>query len=298
MDGGLLEVGPWARDKLERLRKYLSAYTTIMSKQNWAEGYVYVDAFAGSGQIKVRNPNRPSEEQMELGPGLRKDEEAREVLDGSPRIALEVEHPFTHYVFLERDPGRLTILRSLEKEYAGRRKIFVRQGDCNEYLAQRLVRNKALNWRRWRGVVFLDPFGMQVPWKTIQELAGTQGLEVFLNFPVGMAIQRLLKRSGQFTTRQRAKLDEYFGDRDWFDVVYLQRHGLFGTALEKAPNAEELLMNWYRQRLAGVFGYVSEAYLVKNSRGGHLYFLIFAGPNKNGAGIANAVLQGGSKQTR
>lgn len=40
-------VGPWAIDKLDRLRKYLSAYTTIMKDQRWCAGYYYIDAFAG-----------------------------------------------------------------------------------------------------------------------------------------------------------------------------------------------------------------------------------------------------------
>ena len=48
------EVGPWARDKLERLRKHLNAYTTIMRKQRWCQGYVYVDAFAGPGRHRLR----------------------------------------------------------------------------------------------------------------------------------------------------------------------------------------------------------------------------------------------------
>ena len=37
----LPQVGPWARDKLERLGKYLAAYTRILSKQPWLEGYIY-----------------------------------------------------------------------------------------------------------------------------------------------------------------------------------------------------------------------------------------------------------------
>ena len=42
-------VGPWAKDKLARLRDYLNAYTRIMSKQAWCQGYHYIDAFAGPG---------------------------------------------------------------------------------------------------------------------------------------------------------------------------------------------------------------------------------------------------------
>ena len=47
-------VGPWAKDKLVRLAKYLHAYTTIMQKQQWCRRYIYIDAFAGPGAHAVR----------------------------------------------------------------------------------------------------------------------------------------------------------------------------------------------------------------------------------------------------
>ena len=54
-------------------------------------------------------------------------------------------------------------------------------------------------------------------------------MEVFLNFPVGMAIQRLLKRSGQFSARERNKLDRYFGTSEWYDLLNEQRHDMFDS---------------------------------------------------------------------
>ncbi len=65
----LPQVGPWARDKLERLGKYLAAYTRILSKQPWLEGYIYVDAFAGAGRAQVRSAasDEISEAFLELG---------------------------------------------------------------------------------------------------------------------------------------------------------------------------------------------------------------------------------------
>jgi three-Cys-motif partner protein len=300
MSDELPEVGPWARDKLERLRKYLSEYTKILRSQSWVRGYVYVDAFAGSGRVRVRptQSDDPTNDIFDLGREFRADEGAREVLDGSPGVALATEPPFTHYVFLDRDPERVAMLESLQNEYKGRRSIVIRKGDCNNYLNERLIKNPQINWREWRGVVFLDPFGMQVPWRTLVGLASTRAIEIFLNFPVGMSIQRLLMRNGKFTERQRRKLDEYFGDPGWFDIVYPKSLGLFGPQQAKAADAEARLVNWYRERLRSAFGYVSSAYLVRNSRRGHLYFLIFAGPNKTGARIADYILSEGKQSVR
>lgn len=39
--------GDWTAEKLERVRKYLAAYATIMHKQNFR--FAYIDAFAGTG---------------------------------------------------------------------------------------------------------------------------------------------------------------------------------------------------------------------------------------------------------
>ncbi len=165
-----------------------------------------------------------------------------------------MEPPFDHYVFIEMDERRLAELRNLETENKGRRNIAIRAGDCNEYLSTRLLKTFSSD-RLWRGVVFLDPFGMHVPWSTIELLAKTEHIEVFLNFPVGMAIQRLLPRNGRFTAKQRAKLDDYFGDPGWYDQVYVVEQGLFEEELRKRDDAAERLVTWFRGRLKTAFGY-------------------------------------------
>ncbi|MGH7839322.1 MAG: three-Cys-motif partner protein TcmP [Candidatus Binataceae bacterium] len=200
----LPQVGPWAREKLKRLEKYLSAYTKILSRQSWLKGFIYIDAFAGAGRSLVRRvrSENASGALLELGREFRGNTEVAEILHGSPRVALDVEPPFTHYVFLDLDPSRLQFLRAVEVEYRDRRKIYIREEDCNDYLRD-LIENGRTDWKKWRGVVFLDPFGMQVPWKTIALLAQTKALEVFLNFPVGMAIQRLLRRDAKLSDPTR-----------------------------------------------------------------------------------------------
>jgi three-Cys-motif partner protein len=297
MSDELPQVGPWASDKLERLRRYLSAYTKILRNQSWLEGFVYIDAFAGAGRARIRQRETPSENQQLsiFNEKLRTDEEVRQIVNGSPKVALEIVPPFTLYVFVERDADRLEALESLRKEYSGRKDIRIRRGDCNDYLIKTISQ---VNWKKWRAVVFLDPFGMHVPWKTIAALAETKAIEVFLNFPVGMSIQRLLKRSGVFSDKERRKLDEYFGDPGWFEIVYPKSLGLFGNEIEKQHDTENRLVGWYRERLKSVFGYASSPYLIVNSHGGHLYFLIFAGPNETGSKIASHVLGGGARTGR
>ncbi len=283
----LPEVGSWAREKLGRLRAYLRAYMTILSKQAPLKT-VYVDAFAAAGRAVVRRREH-EDPTIHLDLGETSDEDTHEVIDGSPRVALEIEPPFDQYVFIETDEQRLAQLKELETHYGARRKIAVRSGDCNEYLTTKLLKVLAQE-RKWRCVVFLDPFGMQVPWSTIKELADTKLVEVFINFPVGMAIQRLLPRSGRFSVKQRAKLDQYFGAPNWYDEVYATETGLFESKVRKRSDAAKRLLAWYRGRLKAAFGHVSTARLITNSKGGYLYYLVFAGPNATGAKIASYVL--------
>lgn len=80
--------------------------------------------------------------------------------------------------------------------------------------------------------------------------------------------------------------------------MLLYEHGtdLFGEPrVAKQETAERQLLDWYRERLRRVFGEVSEAYLVCNTKGAHLYYLIWAGRNATGLKIANHVLSSGTK---
>ena len=114
-------VGPWAAEKLECLRKYLSAYTTIMRKQtDWCRGYFYIDAFAGAGRAELRRTRNSTSVEtqplFDVNSSLASDEEASTYIDGSPRVALDIDHPFTRYIFIEQHPARISALQALKDE--------------------------------------------------------------------------------------------------------------------------------------------------------------------------------------
>lgn len=294
------EVGPWAGDKLDRLRNYLNAYTTIMKEQShWCKGFHYIDAFAGPGQHVVRSaPSSSSKNRQELldvSCFAQQEPEQQAFLAGSPRIALDIEHPFSWYVFVDKNASRVAALESLQEEYKGRRRIVIRKADCNGYLENKVVHNPQIDWNKERALVFLDPFGMQVPWTTLESLGKTRAIEVFLNFPVGMAIQRLLPRdTDKFTVQRRGMLNEYFGSPEWYNVVYRTKRTLFGDdEEEKIEQSGKRLVKWYRDRLRDAFGFVSKAALIRNTRRGHLYYLLLASPNRNGVKIADYILSAG-----
>lgn len=290
-------VGPWARDKLDSLARYLDFYTKVLKNQPWRT--VYLDAYAGGGRAVVRT----DESGTAGGPSLFGDEpsidaDARQVIDGSPRVALGIANPFDRYVFVDPNPHRVAELEGLKAEYPGAPAIDIRQSTAAEGIAWIVMQR--ISRRTHRGVAFLDPFGANLEWVSVQRLADTRLFEVVVNFALSMALQRMLPNSGEVPAGWAITLDNYFGGRHWFEEVYQPRQeGLFaGSGYEKRSDYSERLLELYRTRLRSAFGYVSSPRLIRNTRGAPLYYLLWAGPNKKGLEGAEYILKMGERLSR
>lgn len=287
-------VGPWAKEKLEALARYLDFYTKVLKNQRWRT--IYLDAYAGGGRAVVRTAERRTSNGPSLfGDVTPIDAEARELIDGSPRVALGIANPFNRYVFVDPDPDRAAELEAVEAEFVGVRTINVLHSTAAEGISW--VTAQPISRRTHRGVAFLDPFGARLDWASIQKLADTGLFEVVVNFALSMAIQRMLPNSGEVPEGWAATLDSYFGSRTWFEEVYQCRRGELFTAsgFEKRPNYSERLLELYRSRLQSAFGYVSTPRLIRNTRGAPLYYLLWAGPNKKGLQGADYILTMGER---
>jgi len=73
---------------------------------------------------------------------------------------------------------------------------------------------------------------------------------------------------------QSTAFNEFCGTEDWKDLMY--RPDLFGE-LDKIGNNRKLA-EWFQERIKTVAGFksVPEPILMRNSKGGPLYFLYFA----------------------
>lgn len=290
-------VGPWARDKLDALARYLDFYSKVLKNQRWET--IYLDAYAGGGRAVVR----AEESAVPVGPSLFRgeatiDPETRELIDGSPRVALGIANPFTRYVFVDPSPDRAAELEALKTEFAGVHTIDVLSTTAAEGIAW--VTGQTISRRTHRGVAFLDPFGAKLEWAGIQKLADTGLFEVVVNFALGMALQRMLPNSGEVPVAWADALDRYFGSRAWFDEVYrTPQDSLFiAGGHEKRPDYSERLLELYRARLKSAFGYVSSPRLIRNTRGAPLYYLLWAGPHRKGLEGAEYILTMGERLRR
>ena len=263
-------IGPWSEDKLQLLRKYLNAYTIIMKDQRWCRnGYHYIDAFAGTGRPRARDEER--------------------YIDGSPRVALTIQHPFHSYTFIEKTPWRVQRLRKLKDEFPDR-DIRIREGDCNRIIVTEITPH--IRYERFnRGLIFLDPFGMDVEWSTIEQIAETQALEIFMNFPV-MALNRtaLLNDPNALTEAQIKRLNRFWGSTEWRGDIYTEVPTLFGPVEMKIRRTTgRRLGQLFKKRLEEVFPYVTEPLVMTNSKNAPLYCLIFAGHHPTGAEIVQDI---------
>ncbi len=277
--------GDWTAAKLERVRKYLSAYTTIL--KNFSFTYSYIDAFAGTGYINQKDASND-----DFFPEFQ-DEQSTAFLKGSAQLALEVDPPFQYFVFVEKDPGRLGELETLKKAYPDKAsQIHIKNEDANDYLQDICAKNI---WDKHRAVLFLDPYGMQVKWKTIEAIARTNAIDMWLLFPLGVAVNRLLRRDAQIPATLKARLDETFGEPGWYEEIYRTRSQptLFGDddETEKVAGFDKIAAYFIR-RLEGVFeGVAKNPLFLRNSMNNPLYLLCFAAGNKKGAPTAIKIAQ-------
>jgi len=260
-------IGSWSVEKLNLLRKYLQAYVTVLRKQSWCKGYEYIDGFAGTGKPKSRDEQR--------------------YIDGSPGVALTLSHPFTKYHFIESLDWRIKKLEKLRKEFADRQ-IEIYPGDCNEVLRTRIVPDLPLKSYK-RAIAFLDPFGMQLEWNTLEEMARAGTIEVFLNFSV-MAINRnvRLRRKEDIAPAVRERMNRFWGT-DWEAELYEQEQTLFGPETVRIKQSGKDLGHRFQKRLKEIFPHCTVPVLMTNSKRAPLYCLVFAGHNPTGVKIADDI---------
>jgi len=137
-------------------------------------------------------------------------------------------------------------------------------------------------------VVFLDPFATQVDWGTVEAIARTHAIDVWILFPL-MAVNRLL--ASDPVKEWKPKLDRIFGTTEWFNRFYRTHVGpdLFGQPLEVVRKACDLanISAFYRERLQSIFaGVAPRPKMLCNSRGAPLFQFFFAAGNPRGAKIA------------
>lgn len=289
------------RKKLEIVEKYLAAYTIALKKQRFE--LLYIDACAGSGSSI---PKSALTDQRAVGAHSIFDDPPEKVADtdqiivGSAIRALSVSPPFDRYLF--NDVKRSNV-RALEAEVANRfshlkGRVKITQFDANEML---LDICRQTNWRATRAVVFIDPFGLQIRYETLEILARTKAVDLWYLVPV-FAMYRQVRGDGGVLDDGGKSVDEALGTNVWRNVVAIQERGevdLFGETTTVSKKAVDIA--WFetvaKDRLKVAFeGRVVDRALALGRNGLHEFSLMFAWANpsdkaKLAAKLASAVLR-------
>ena len=226
-------------------------------------------------------------------PGIEKEEE--EFRKGSARRALEVDPPFQHYVFIEKDREKCGELIALASEFS-MRDIRIINEDANTALSRWCSEMEP----RDRAVVFLDPFGASVEWNVIEAIAKTKAVDLWFLFPYG-AVNRMLTSGRKPPPSWSERLTRVFGTGEWEEQFYSSTRYLSlldpdqQVELVRKTAGKDEIIQFFIDRLKTVFVDVATPGLLFNSRT-LIFVLLFAAGNKAGAGagikIANHLLEG------
>jgi three-Cys-motif partner protein len=275
--------GKWTEEKLNIFTEYLNAYLIALQNQKFIK--VYIDAFAGNGEIVTRDGNQH--------------------LVGSAKRALSVDLKFDRYYFIEKDKKKVAELQKMIDinfpDLTERVSIFC--GDANERLRE--IINK-IDWRFHRGLLFLDPCATEVNWSSLELIAQTKSIDMWYLFPFS-ALNRLLTKDGNMDYTWAACIDRLLGDSSWRTEFYKEdpQLSLFDFGLEGKNNNRlvkdanlEQIKEYIIGRLETIFPCVSKYPRVfRNKNNSPLFLFCFAISNNSNKAqqlalkIANHILK-------
>ena len=260
------EIGIWSEVKLDIVRKYAHAYSTIMAKQGFH--HIYIDGFAG--------------------PGVHLSKATGGFVPGSPLNALLIDPPFRKLHFIDADGGRADQLRRMS---LGRANVSVHEGDCNSILPSLI--DQVEYGKKRRALCVLDPYNIDLDWNVVKRAGQSGTIEIFLNFMVVGINRNVLRRNpDKVSPAARERMNRFWGDDSWRTEAYQTSRGLFDDIEEKIGTNDSLARQ-YRERLRSVAGFrfVAEPMPMRNSTGAIVYYLYFASPKRTGEKIVSDIFE-------
>lgn len=268
--------GIWTEEKLNIFNRYLEAYLIALKNQPFKK--IYIDAFAGSGEIETKNGNNH--------------------FIGSAKRSLQANEKFDHYYFIEKESNNSSKLQAMiNEEFAElKERTTVLCGDANEQLK---IIIKKTDWSTTRGLLFLDPYATQVDWETLPLVAETKAIDTWYLFPF-YALNRMLSNNGINESHAKC-VDRILGERGWRVEFYKDDPQLllfneFGEDLPcnnkiKTANSQKI-KEYLIRRLKTVFPYVSEyPRIFTNSKNSAIFLFCFtiSNPNPKAQGLAKRI---------
>jgi three-Cys-motif partner protein len=266
--------------KLSIVEKYLKFFTLALRGK--FDELWYIDAFAGTGSRTVRQEARPADL---IDPAEPERVERRR---GSASIAIDVKPHFDLIVFIENKPSYVAALDDLAAKYPGRR-ITIVKNDTNDALKDLVAAN---SWKSTRAVLFLDPYGMELEWSTLEKVAATRAIDVWFLFSLSGLYRQATRELTDIDEHKRASLTRMFGSDAWEVELYPQqtRNDLFGSIDEPRRRAADVagLEAYARARLQTIFGAVLKPLALPPKKNPQRFSLFLCISNREPAAIGLA----------
>ena len=274
--------GPWSLLKVETVASYLHAFNVALRQQpspTMPFRRIYIDAFAGSGDFSFSTDSAP----------LFDEDASITHHSGSAKRALEVDPPFDELIFIEQSEKNVEKLRTLCAPFKSAKVI---PGDANDEV-RRLCANT--DWKKTRGVVFLDPFGATMDWQTLEAIARTKALDVWYLFPLfGLYRNAPHNRAALDASKQRT-LNRMLGTDGWQQLFYQAKQSdhmdLFAElpqdTISRIVTVDEM-ETFLKRRLEGLFEAVLNPKRLPES-GAPMFSLFFAVSNRRAVKVASRI---------
>ena len=257
-DDGLIvgEVGPWATEKHDRLRKYIEASRGARAKflrPNGTGGASYIELYAGAGRSLITDTNQ--------------------IIDGSAVVAFKAGqasgHPFSEMHLSDLEAQNSSALAQRIKALGGAATTYV--GDANAVVDQVM---SAINPYGLH-LAFVDPFNLaQLPFSIIERMLRVKRMDMIIH----VSLQDLQRN-----------LDEYSRDGGTLDIFAPGWRDVVDVRQSMAALRAALIEYWLKAiRSLGTHPATGIPLIVgeKNQR---LYWLVFLSSNPLGQKLWNDV---------
>lgn len=262
--------GPWTEIKLDAVKSYLKFYCQAL--KNTPFDLIYIDVCAGTGKCQISNSGGTTH------------------IDGSAKIALDTYPGFQEFHFIEQDPIKFEALNKLTSKYSDKN-INLYNKDANKVITNICDQ---INWKKNRAVIFIDPFGLEIKWPLIEEIANTEAMDMWYFFSISGIYRQAAKKLAAVDKGKEKLVTEVLGTNKWKDAFYEQtiQQDFFevGDSMERTVGVNDIVQYIKEKRLGKIFSAVRGPRMLPDI-GAKRYALFFAiaNPNKRAIEISTKV---------
>lgn len=239
--------GDWTPRKLYFVCQYLEQVTRGMyGNRRFPGGLTYIDLFCGTGVSQVPTANG----------GHRR-------YPGSPLIAASTPKPFNKLILCDIDAITLDTVQARIKrlDYPGT--VIAHHGNVNDITDQLTasIPTDSLN------IAFVDPFSLDIQYRTIQAIARKRALDLIILFSDRMDLGRNVF-TYYLPESDKNKLDGFLGCNNW-------REDFANLPDQSGQNVRTFFADVYLKQLAAI-GYKHSQSWPLPGRNGPAFRLVFA----------------------